>query len=353
MKFLFNILFLLIVNFSFSQEVKWNFIDDSLTLSPNRLVGTGSFSIRKNNPDNVQVSGKLTLLLNDEILFFEDSGNMFKLKFNDIEFINLDGVPKVITSDNLNNKNYKDSLIQYYRANLYRNLQLNEVLFLFSKKNKYEISDGTLSVKKPMYLKGKLCSISPLSMVVLTEDGELIKAFNGEFINLSFKNFKTFECNGLYEKIYYSYINDVDSLRVNYQSRIKEKTIDEIVGIIGPFDKQQSLPSGNRIYIWDKPEMKQIFSLNTNTFASSNSFSTSSTYLNNNYSINNPIVAFNYGNKFTNINSTSSQSGSISYVNQGAHLSITIDASNKIINVYQERILNKPEYGTNFKFINF
>lgn len=353
MKFLFNILFLLIVNFSFSQEVKWNFIDDSLTLSPNRLVGTGTFSIRKNNPDNVQVRGKLTLLLNDDIVFFEDSGNMFKLKFNDIEFINLDGVPLSIASDNLNNKYYKDSLIQFYRANLYKNLELNEVLFLFSKKNKYEIYDGTLAVKKPLYLKGKLCSINPINMIVLTEDGELVKASNGDFINFSFKNFKTFECNELYEKIYYSYINDLDSLKVSYQNSIKEKSIEEIVNILGPFDEQQNLPIGHRIYIWDKPEMKQIFSLSTNTFASSNSFSKSNTYINNSNSIFNPIIAFNYGNNFSNMNSTTLQSGSISYVNQGAFLSITIDANNKIINVYQERILKKPEYGTNFEFINF
>lgn len=344
---LFCLTFLLISKNSFSQKINWNFIADSLTLSPNRISGKGDISIN-NKSTSYALNGSFTFLLNDEILFFKDSLGLYKLKYSEIENVQLEN-GDIIPKSLLNNKNSKDSILLKFRKSIYKKLLLNEIEILFSEENKYVVSDFTIKVKNPLYLKGKICQVGFYNLFILTEEGELLKINDGDFINIIFENKKYLECRDLYQMVFDNYSEDLKKLTNYYDSLLKISTIDDLVKFLGPYEKILNLPKGNKLYVWDKPKFKEILDLRT----SSNLFTNSNTYFPNFNKGSNGFLMFNYANSMLSSFGSSWQTGSVTTINEAEILSLTVDDSGKIINVYQERIFPSIKYGVTIKFIHY
>ena len=151
LKWFYLLTILFITNVSRAQSVSWNYIDDSLTLSPTRISVNGMFTLFGTDRFNY---GKMVFLLNEEVIFFKDSGNLFKIKYSDIGKFSLDEFTQY-SKESLSENTFKDSILKSYRALKYKTLDLNEIDILFSKKNRYESTSEGLKVKKPLYLKGK------------------------------------------------------------------------------------------------------------------------------------------------------------------------------------------------------
>ena len=245
-------------------------------------------------------------------------------------------------------------------------MPLNKLQILFSKKNKYEVIDDGVKVKNPFYLKGKICAIDFYSLLLITEEGEVHKLIDGDFINLIFGKFKFLECRGLYQIVFETYKNEMLAYQKQYEDNLKEnQKIENLFKLIGPFEKVMLLPNGNRMYVWDKSQISQIVDINSNTTNSSRvisrGYNLASTSFNRNfnnlYSSSKDILTFSVANSFGSAYTSSSSFGSISgvvkSVNEGILLSLVVNPEGKIIVIYHERLINIPSYGTEFKFVNF
>lgn len=334
---LFAILF--ITNVSKAQSISWNYIDDSLTLSPTRISANGMFTLFGTDRFNY---GKMVFLLNEEVIFFKDSANLFKIKYSDIGKFSLDEFTQY-SKESLSQKTFKDSILKSYRALKYKSLNLNEIDILFSKKNKYESTNEGLKVKKPLYLKGKICSINSNGLILLTEDGELEKVEDGDFINLKFGNTKAFECNELYSLFYKKYNEEVGLLFKSIDSSYIKLGVAGLIDLYGPFTKDLTMPNGKKLYVWDKPSIRKIY--NSISLMRDNTYN----YMNPFYSNGNNFLAYSISNSF----SSNYTSGSVSEVNDGFVISLTVDSQNIITDVYHEGIIKFLSYGANFKFVNF
>ena len=339
LKWVYLFAILLITNVSKAQSVSWNYIDDSLTLSPTRISVNGMFTLIGTDRFNY---GNMVFLLNEEIIFFKDSGNLFKLKYSDIGKFSLDEFTQY-SKESLSQKTFKDSILKSYRALKYKTLNLNEIDILFSKKNKYESTNEGLKVKKPLYLKGKICSINPISLILLTEEGELVKVEDGDFINLKFGNLKAFECNELYSLFFKRYNEEVSLLLKSFDSSCIKLGVSGLINIYGPFNKELSMPNGKKLYVWDKPSIRKIY--NSLSLMRNNTYN----YLSPFYSNGNNFLAYSFSNSF----SSSYTSGSVSEVNDGFIFSLTVDSQDIVNDVYHEGIIKFQSYGTNFKFVYF
>ena len=339
-----------------NSKINWNVINDSINLSPSRIKANGSFVYEKaSGRADAQIFGEMTVLLKEQQIFYNNGVNLFKLNYSDFKFLDLDSI-KLFTLNDLNQKTFPDSITYHYRKYLYNKLDLNEIIVLISKKNKFELIDGELKIRNPSYINGKICSVSIDNLVLLTAEGELINFSDGDFVNVTVLGKKYMECKTLYNFCYNYFTNDLLNLKDNFATKIKESKIEDLVNLVGPFDKVQLLPNNNKIYIWNKPLPKYYINISTtaSSFSRFNSFS--------NYNLNTSPI-FSYTNTYRYLNSntfgTSSstskitQGGEVSTVDEGQLLSLVIDANNKIISVYQERLFAEPSYGLPFRFIAY
>ena len=363
------IMLVLINNTSNAQnsDINWSITPDSVTLTPLRFYGNGSITVRGGGKEIV-VDGRLSILPREKVLFYQNGENLFKLKLEDISEINMDGYRKFNLREINIDKELYDSILIQYRINIYKSLDLNEVEVLLTKKNKYELMDGDLKVKSPKIVKGKICFLNTFTLVLLTEDGELVRLYDGDYNYLKVGSLKVFECSNLYNFVYDNFNKTLKETIKKWEINLKKYTLRELISLIGPYDKLQIIDSSSKMAIWDK-ETKNYF-LNTNSSTSSyyNSFglingksSTSTTI--------SPI--FYYGNDYRPIsiettstanltNLTSSKTTSLNSI-QGELvsktisklLSVVLDNKNKIIDIYQERIFSENSFGLAFKFINY
>jgi hypothetical protein len=180
-------------------------------------------------------------------------------------------------------------------------------------------------------------------MILLTEEGELVKVEDGDFINLKFGNLKAFECNELYSLFFNRYNEEVSLLLKSIDSSCIKLGVTGLIDIYGPFNKELTMPNGKKLYVWDKPSIRKIY--NSLSLMRNNTYNYMSPF----YSNGNNFLAYSFSNSF----SSNYTSGSVSEVNDGFVISLTVDSQGMVNDVYHDGIIKFLSSGANFKFVNF
>lgn len=351
-------------------RVNWNVFEDSISLTPTRFKGRGTISIRKSSSSEIEVNGEIIISPKEKQIFFNDGSNMFKLKVEDILSIGINNYNPINHSDLINPHDLYDTLLKEYRTNLYKSVLLNEVEILLIKNYHYDLSGNGLSVLNPRVLKGKICYLSLNKIILLSEDGELTTLVDGDFNYIKFDNNKVFECSNLYNLYFKQFEQKLLESISEWKQNIKRNNLESLTEIFGPFDKILTIAPDRKLFIWNKPLMKYQFEINSLGLNSSFSSSINSIYQNKYTNYISPL--FYYGNVYRstfdyngNYNKPSSyetvstsinrqmQTGNIVAKDESMTISITTDAQNNILNVYQERLFAELGYGLPYRFINF
>ena len=103
-----------------SQNVSWNFVNDSLTLNPNRITLGGTFEYKAGGTTKKQLSGELTIVLDQELVFLNDSNNLYRFKFADIGnlFLNNNQGKLEDFPFDMSDKTVGDKIKKFYRINI-------------------------------------------------------------------------------------------------------------------------------------------------------------------------------------------------------------------------------------------
>lgn len=349
-------------------QINWKVADDSLELTPNVFSDSGSIKIVKGKMGGFQeiliVNGIVSLFVKEKklIIKYDDNSNLIKPEHvDDIELIHLGR----FTSDELFKSKFIDTLLTWHRKDLFKKLDLNEITFSYSKRVEYEMRDGKLELKNQKIQKGKICSISPYQITILTESGDLLKFEDGDFNYLTIGGQREYSCNAVYSKFYKNYLLRQKDNISNWEDYIKKSSIETLINQLGAFSKLVQLSADRKVITWEKINISYSFrmftnSLNLTTRNSSYSASDFSTgILNlNTYS---PIFLNAYSSRVSQfsgnvdgneISSNSTrQSGSISSHDEGYQITVIVDGNNKILSVYNENIFSSPRYGISFSFI--
>jgi hypothetical protein len=361
------LIFTLNVKAQFSN-INWNVVPDSIVLTPIKFQSEGTFTFRyTSGASPIQLAGKFTIFPKDKILYYNNGENLIKFSnYSDVIGLNLNSY-KYFSNDDLNSRDFYDSLLQGYRKNLFKVVDLAEIEIQISKKNKFEIIDNDLKVKRPFVLKGKLCTIELEQVTILTEEGDLFTIYDGDFNYLKLGQTKVFECRDLYKYIFERYVDKLNEVIANWKKNNSTRSIDFFIENYGPFDFQYDLPFNKKLFVWNKKNIKYNISLNSTTYSKSLNRGTfyrnqnisplfyyynqaNSRYIPSYISTNNNLVGT--GNTISSNTTQSIQNGEVTSNEESIIMSLIFDSSGKLIESYQERVFATPEYGRIFRFIN-
>lgn len=366
-QFLISLLSSISIAYSTAAQIKWDVANDTITLSPNVISTSGSISISKgNNGGTITTSGSIGIALKEKNIYFDDGNNLFKISSDALESLTLKNYG-VFTEGELFNDDFKDSVLQHYRRLIYPTLNFNEVSFSSSKRVEYSLEESGLTLKNQRLTIGKLCYIDLNSIIILTEDGQLVTMQDGDFNFLKVGGFKGFYCKSLYNFIFNSYQKKLAENIETWVNTVKQMDIEGLISIYGPFDKMINISTDKKMISWKKNIQAYYLDIST--------YSNSSSVIKNNYSANistlgtsyynNVSPLFLYGNSYrstytsivgSSLKSSSvftNQSGKITSKEEGFTIAIIQDSNNKIVQVYHENIFSEPQYGSPFRFITF
>ena len=342
---------------------------DEITLNPPTYVCKGTLVIRiGNKTDNISTpaTGEITIDFEEKAIYLSDGKDIFRFKNDMIDNLKIEGY-KTFNGEGLFKKDFTDSLLDFYRQNLYSSLNLNEIQFSSSKRVEYAAQENALILKNQKISKGKICFVSPNDIIILSENGELNDFKDGDFNFLQVSSFKAFKCKALYDFIYESFRSKLYDHIKSWENEIKKSSIDSILAIYGPIDNITTISSDRKMMTWKK--VRPVYYVNVNTYnrgiSSTFQYSTTnivSSKMSSVYGIS-PFFLFGNSYRTTNISysgngmtvasSQTNQSGKINMEDEGFLLTLTLDANNKIISVYHENIFSALGYGQPFRFISF
>lgn len=345
---------LLSVEFSYSQN-HWNVTNDSITLSPNRFEGEGSIDIIGEGNTNPHVEGNIIIYLKEKKIVFNDRKNSFQFDKKKLVSLKMNNYGS-FAADELFNSDFADYLLKSYREELYFKLDLHTIEFSSSKRKKYETKEGGLLLVNQKLQKGKICYSDHDEIKVLTEQGELKTFTDGDFNFFISNDLKEFSCASIYFKIFQNFSEKLSDAKSNWKETVKKINIDNLISLYGPFESMLKTTTDKTIYVWRKS--KPTYYFNTSTFSNtfSNAISSGNSTTNYYYS---PLYL--YGNVYRNnslntmgsSNTSTFQNSKMSIIDEGNILSVTVDANNKIVDVFEENIFSQPLCGRPFRFVNF
>jgi hypothetical protein len=362
------LLTLTLVGSAQESKINWNVVSDSISLTPKKFESDGTFTLKySSNTSPIQIVGKFALYPNNKIIHFNEGENLFKFSnYSDIIGINLNSF-KYFSNEDLNSKDLYDTLLQVYRRNLFPQLNLTEIEIQLSKRNKFEIVNNELKVKKPLILKGKICEIELSHVVILTEEGDLFKIYDGDFNFLKVGEIKAFECTKIYDYFYERYQRKLEEIILDWETKNRLRNIEFFIENYGPFDNQYKISNDKTVYIWNKKSVKYYINMNSTRYSTGISYG--SFYRNKNYS---PLFYYNYqantkyqpsfistnsdlvgnSNSVSSSTTQSMQNGEVSSSEESTNITLIFESSGKLIQSYQEKLFASPEYGQRFRFIN-
>jgi hypothetical protein len=357
MKYLFILFALLLIKVNnTTAQIKWNLIDDTVTLSPNIITGVGDVTIQQGKAEPLQVSGVLAIILNAKTVILNNAKDVFNLKDKELSELELNGFGRFQHED-LFQDAFKDSLYRYYRKTLYPIIELNQISLDISRRTQYSLEDTGLTLKNQKLLSGKLCYVDLDNLIVLDENGELHNLKDGDFNFFVFNGFKDFSCKGLYNYIFIDYKERLIEHIEEWKERIKKKSVEDLIETFGAIDKIINISPDKKMISWQ--QNMEAYNISLSSHSSRLTYVADRSYTQVNSLFTNISNFFLYGNvgitsttNTTIVNSTSTfQSGTISSKDVGYSLIIIQDASNKTIQVYQHNIFSNPSYGMAFSFI--
>ena len=126
-----TIFFLAVCNIK--GQIKWNLIDDTITLSPNIVTAIGDVTIQPGKAEtSLQVSGALAIILNAKTVILKNGNDIFNFKEKDLLDLQLIDYGRFKHEELFKDK-FTDSLYKYYRKSLYSILELNKYNLIFQK----------------------------------------------------------------------------------------------------------------------------------------------------------------------------------------------------------------------------
>jgi hypothetical protein len=350
-------------------QIKWTTISDTITLTPSYFQDTGIIYLnykKKDGSNRVGVSGIITVSFLDNRVYLNDWKNVYLLNNTDILQMGFTNYGEYL-NENLFTKNFHDSLLLTFRRTIYHLIGLNEVSFSVSKKVKYDFDENGLFIRNQKKIKGKVCYCDINQVVLLTEEGELLNFRDGDFNFLEYNGLRGFKCESFYSYLFVDYTKQLTEIRNQWRSNVFKTNIKDLIDVYGPIDNSFELDAISKLFVWKNEKVNYYLDIFTSSKTEANIFGYSNSNLS--ASSNNYLAAvspfFIYGNKYLNatinqslstsnvtINSTS-QKGNIISQNESEILSVVVDKSGRITNIYEKKIFSNPSYGQSFKFINF
>ena len=398
------ILFFLITQNIFAQDIKWNIVDSD-EIDPPELDARGII-ILNNGDETPEVD--LTIDFDNKFIYYKDPQNksLFSLTQRDFKKVSITNVSEPVSS-----------LVFFYevgsyvrrllRKDLFNNENLNEIEvasvkkknFLHTGKPRFEYTNNTLNVTNMRTIKSKVLSISPSIIEYFDSDGDVWyrnnkKArnitgldkieeisdekkenanesfFQKRILNIKFGDKYFLNTRELYNYFFREYRNRFyESIEKFKKELIGEHLIDILIDW-GPFTEQYKIDSNNTLYIWNETllvtdkEMSSFGSSNSNTL--SKSTNTGVGYWRVNLFGN--VLKSNYdlsGNSFLkyytrNTNKSTSNTlntyaersiGSDITTDQSRKIAIIVDENQKIKEVILKNYFTYPEYGVKINFI--
>lgn len=349
-------------------QINWNTISDTFTLSPNKIFEKGLVTISNTQSGaSIQVNGSLEFLMKENQILFNDGNNVFHFKNSDILNIKLENYGRTFFADELFKKDFGDSILQHHRKTVYKNLGLNKIIFSLSKRNEYDFENSLLVLKNQKKIEGKLCYVGIDKIVILNENGDLNTIEDGDFNFLQMDQFKGFACKELYDHIFEKFQQNLDENIKEWKEKVSKKSLEDLIQIFGPMERIENIDADKKIIVWKKTFQSYYVNFSTNSYGFTSIHNIAATEINtyNDFFLGTISPFFIYGNNNRNTNlsiysntsitsnNSSSLSGSILTKDNGTVLSVVQDSLGKTIQVYQENIFSKPDYGSPFRFINF
>ena len=356
------------LNLNLKAQIKWEVINDSITLNPNSLVLDGDIDLNVNGikttitPDRKQ----FIVTFSEKTVDLNSNGNTFRLPKSNIESIFVEKYNN-FQKDQIFTKDFMDSLIFYYRRKIYKDLDLNVVSFSSSKKIKFDIdSTKNLYLKNQKISKGKICNVGFDNIIILKEDGDLDIFRDGDFNFLQINSYKIFNCKQLYDLVFKDYVVTLNQKIKKWEQNIQSANLDSIIVLFGMIDNIQVISSERRMITWKKEKTVYNFnqySSSSKTIMDFSSYESTFNSSSNSLIIGSPI--FLYGNNFRNSemsilgNSTSIisqktyQEGSVYKKDEGFSISIFVDNNNKTLKVFHKNIFSLSKYSDPFRFVNY
>ena len=347
---------ILLATSNINGQLKWNLIDDTITLSPNIITAIGDVTIQQGKAEtSLQVSGTLAIILNAKTVILKNGNDIFNFKDKDLLDLQLNDYGR-FQHEELFKDRFTDSLYKYYRKSLYPTLELNKIQLDISKRTQYSLEDTGLTLKNQKLLLGKLCYVDLENIIILDENGELHNLKDGDFNFFVFNGLKDFSCKGLYRYIFANYGTRLKENREEWEERVRKESIEDLIETFGAIDKIISITQDKKMISWK--ENIEAYNIFISSFSSRSTYTTTKSYTNGNSLFTNISPFFLYGNigitsalnSYTR--STTSTSGTVSSRDVGFSLAIIQDASNNTTQVFQHNIFSDPVYGMAFKFIN-
>jgi hypothetical protein len=364
---LLGLLILLGANFCRAQ-INWNTIDDSIDLSPPIYVVNGSATINYLGKI-ITEDNKIQIDFKSKVIFLNNFSNLFKFSFGEIASLFISDGDQFDGKLFFENE-FKEKVVKSYRNRLYASLNLNEVTFTYSKRNKIEMTkEGKLYVKNEKQKSGKICAVGFDFITILAEDGELFNLENGDFNSLQTINSVFKDCKSLYDLVFENFKGELKSKIEKWQSTTLGKDINTLIENYGPITSIKQINSDLTQYEWSWPRI--IYNIDINTRSRQlglNSYSRTTNYFGSAYSslfgsLGSSLFLYGNSNRSSSSESESSgitstvtntsQNGTVVMSDKGAAIKIIKDKNGRSINLSHTNIFSDLDYGKPFKFINY
>jgi len=172
------------------------------------------------------------------------------------------------------------------------------------------------------------------------------------------------KCQELYDYLYVSYKTELKKFVQNWNKQMISNGVEEFMKINGSIDKVLNISSNKRLLIWEKNNNEFRVNVSSGTFSTSSSLSNfySTTNENtygffNSYApslfISRNISRYGTMNGLINSSTKTIQSGTVESVDQSINISLLVDTSNAILDVYTKNVFYSPKYGNPFQFIQY
>ena len=351
-----------------AAQINWNTIDDSINLSPSIYVVNGSAKINYLGTI-ITEDNRIQIDFKNKIIYLNNFNNLFKFLFSEVSFFNITEGEE-FDGKQFFDDGFKEKIIKSYRSKLYPILNLNEVSFTYSKRNKIDKSkDGKLYIKNEKQKSGKICAIGYDFIVILTEDGELFNLENGDFNSLQTITSVFKDCKSLYDVVFENFEKELNSKIEKWKLNTLAKDINVLLDQYGPVTSIKQINSELIQYEWSWPRIIYNIDLNTRSRQLGlNSYSRPNNYVSSTYgslfgSLGSTLFLYGNSNRSSSSGSESSgitstvtntsQNGTVVMSDKGAAIIIIKDRSGRSTNLSHNNIFSDLDYGEPFKFINY
>lgn len=361
------ILLILMTSISHSQ-FSWNTAPDSIKINPTVYSIEGSVVVNLLGPilcaDNtIQIDFK------NKYVYVNNFNNIYKFSFDQVSKIYLPGSEE-INGPTLYDSDFRERITNSYRKSIYEKVDLNVISFTYSRKNKLAITnDGRLYIKNEKKMSGKICSIGLDYIETLTENGELLKLNDGDFISLSAAGIISKNCKTLYNLVFGEFKKELERKVTTWVNTTTQLDMPTLIKDYGPLQSIKEINSDLKQYEWGWPLVTYNINVTSNSRQIGLNNSSRNTYY---YGTSNTSIygstgssLFLYGNSFRSYNgegifsgisntlSSTSQNGSVIMTDEGASIIIIKDKSGKTISLKHKGLFSDLDYGSAFIFIKY